>query len=209
MMSVDPIDSGDPVDPGDSVRASLQRVLLRWTDAVREHSGALPSIEHDPDWPSPCIVDGPDANAYDRGRVHWRPCPRDTQADFSGIERALEEPLHADIRSFYGSFYSDPLPMRAADGPLTLLQVWSDRDFDRLLENVIGHAANQRRVRAPLTVFIATTDEDDLNLCVCNASGKVVLERPGAAPLREIAPSLSVFLDGLEPVLPVGDDDTL
>lgn len=193
----------------DAVQASLQRVLSRWIDAVYEHTGALPSIEHDAEWPSPCIVDsGPDANANGRGRVHWRPCPRDSPADFSGVERALEEPLHADIRSFYGSFYSDPLPMRAADGPLTLLQVWSDRDFDRLLENVIGHATHQRRVQAPPTVFIATTDEDDLNLCVCNASGKVVLERPGVAPLREIAPSLEVFLDGLEPVLPVDDDDT-
>lgn len=188
----------------DSVQASLQRVLSRWIDAVHEHTGALPSIEYDADWPSPCIVDGLETNASDwgRGRVHWQPCPRDSPADFSGIERALEVPLHADIRSFYGSYFSDPLPMRAADGPLTLLQVWSDRDFDRLLENVIGHATHQRRVQAPLTVFIATTDEDDLNLCVCNASGKVVLERPGAAPLREIAPSLDVFLDGLEPVLP-------
>ncbi|MFT5444926.1 MAG: SecY interacting protein Syd [Gammaproteobacteria bacterium] len=189
----------------DSVQASLQRVLSRWIDAVHEHTGALPSIEHDVDWPSPCIVDGPDAD----GRVRWRPHLRDSQADFSGIERALEEPLHAAIRSFYGSYYSDPLPMRAADGPLTLLQVWSDRDFDRLLENVIGHAANQRRVQAPLTVFIALTDEDDLNLCVCNASGKVVLERPGAAPLREIAPSLEVFLDALEPMLSVDDDGIL
>jgi SecY interacting protein Syd len=184
----------------DSVQASLQRVLSRWIDAVHEHTGALPTVENDDDWPSPCIVDGPDAN----GRVRWRPCPREQHADFSGIERALEVPLHAAIRSFYGSFYSDPLPMRAADGPLTLLQVWSDRDFDRLLENVIGHATHHRRVRAPLTVFIATTDEDDLNLCVCNTSGKVVLERPGAAPLREIAPSLDVFLDGLEPCLPHG-----
>ena len=187
----------------DAVRSSLQRALSCWLDAVREHTGALPSVEHDADWPSPCIVDAPDAD----GRVRWRPYSREVQADFSGLERALEEPLHADICSFYGSYYSDPLPMRAADGPLTLLQVWSDRDFDRLLENVIGHVANQRRVHAPLTVFIAITDEDDLNLCVCNASGKVVLERPGAAPLREIAPSLSAFLDGLEPMIPVDGDE--
>ena len=99
-----------PVTAVDSVQASLQRVLSRWIDVVHEHTGALPSIEHDADWPSLCIVDGPDADGW----VRWRPYLRDTPADFSGIERALEEPLHADLRSFYGSYYSDPLPMRSA-----------------------------------------------------------------------------------------------
>ena len=183
--------------PLDTVQASLGRLLLRWVDVVHERSAQLPQLAHDEDWPSPCIVQGPDAS----GQVLWRPVARSEGADFSGIERALETRLHPDIKSFYGSFYSNPVPMRAADGPLTLLQVWSDRDFERLLENLIGHALGQRRARAPLSLFIAITDEDDLNLCVSNDNGKVLLERPGEAPLREVAPSLLAFLDSLEPVV--------
>lgn len=181
----------------DAVQASLGQALSRWVDAVCERTGALPCLPHDDDWPSPCIVQGPDSD----GLVRWRPFARAERADFSGIERALETRLHPDIQSFYGSFFSDPLPMRAADGPLTLLQAWSERDFDRLLENLIGHALAQRRARVPLSLFIAVTDEDDLNLCVSNEHGNVVLERPGEAPLREVAPSLAVFLDGLVPLL--------
>lgn len=188
-------------DSQDSVQASLARLLARWVDAVRDRTGDLPKLTHDENWPSPCIVDGPDAH----GQVSWQPQARTDGADFAGIERALETPLHPDIQTFYGSFYCDSLPMRAQDGALTLLQAWSDRDFERLLENLIGHALGQRRTRAPLSAFIAVTDEEDLNLCVNNEHGNVVLERPGEAPLREIAPSLSVFLDSLEPVLP--DDD--
>lgn len=181
------------------MRISLERALSRWIDAQHECSGELPSLEHDDDWPSPCIVQGPDA----QGRILWRPIARDVgDADFSGIEQALEIRMHPDIQSFYGSFYSNPLPMQATDGSLTLLQAWSDFDFDRLIENLIGHAIGQKRAGSPLSFFIAVTDEDDLNLCVDNEYGTVVLERPGAPPLREIAPSLSAFLDGLTPALP-------
>ncbi len=182
----------------DPVRLSLERALSRWVDAQHARSGELPSLEHDDDWPSPCIVEGPDT----QGKILWRPIARDVgDADFSGIEQALEIRMHPDIQSFYGSFYSNPLPMRAADGPLTLLQAWSVYDFDRLNENLIGHAIGHLKADSPLSFFIAVTDEDDLNLCVDNERGTVILERPGAPPLREIAPSLSAFLDGLTPVL--------
>jgi len=198
-----PFHSIDTEHRQDPVQASLARLLSRWVEEVRERTGHLPSLAHDDDWPSPCIVEGPDAD----NQVRWRPLARDEQADFSGIERALETPLHSDIRSFYGSFYSDPVPMHAPDGALTLLQVWSDRDFDRLLENLLGHAFGQRRAGVPLSIFIAVTDEDDLNLCVDNEHGNVVLERPGEAPQREIAPSLAAFLESLEPLIPDGGGD--
>jgi SecY interacting protein Syd len=145
-------------------------------------------------------VEGPDA----KGDVCWCPIARTEPADFSGIEHALETRLHPDVISFYGSFYSDPLPMRAPDGGLTLLQAWSDRDFDRLLENLIGHALGQRRAGSPLSLFVAVTDEEDLNLCVHNELGIVLLERPSEPPLRQVAPSLAAFLGGLVPVVQVG-----
>ena len=199
-----PLNSTDITHPRDPVQASLWDLLSRWLDAVREGTGHLPSLSHDEDWPSPCVVEGPDAAS----QVRWHPLSREERADFSGIEHALETRLHPDIQSFSGSFYSTPVPMRAPDGKLTLLQVWSDRDFDRLLENLIGHALAQRRAGTPFSLFIAVTDEDDLNLCVNNEHGNVVLERPGEPPLREVASSLVEFLDDLEPLLPDDSGDT-
>jgi SecY interacting protein Syd len=196
-FEVSPANPTGSIQQADAVQASLARLLSRWVNAVHDRFDRLPCLQHDDEWPSSCIVAGPDAH----GLVQWQPLAREHRADFSGIEGALETRLHADIQSFYGSFYSNPLPVRAADGPLTLLQVWSDRDFDRLLENLLGHAFGQRRAGQALSVFIAVTDEDDLNLCVNNESGNVVLERPGEEPLREIAPSLAVFLDALEPAV--------
>ena len=195
------LDFIDTTVPHDAVQLSLAHLLTRWVQAVRDRTGGLPCLDHDEEWPSLCVVEGPVEGPGAHAQVRWRPLARAQGADFSGIERALGTRLHADIQSFYGSFYSNPVPMRAADGPLTLLQVWNDRDFDRLQENLLGHALGQRRAKQPLSVFIAVTDEDDLNLCVNNEYGNVVLERPGEAPLREIAPSLVAFLDSLEPLV--------
>jgi SecY interacting protein Syd len=177
-FEVSPANPTGSIQQADAVQASLARLLSRWVNAVHDRFDRLPCLQHDDEWPSSCIVAGPDAH----GLVQWQPLAREHRADFSGIEGALETRLHAD-------------------SPLTLLQVWSDRDFDRLLENLLGHAFGQRRAGQALSVFIAVTDEDDLNLCVNNESGNVVLERPGEEPLREIAPSLAVFLDALEPAV--------
>jgi len=120
-------------------------------------------------------------------------------ADLGGLERALEVPLHPDLVAYYGSYYSDSFAARTAEGGLTLIQVWSEADLERLIANQIGHALAKRRARAPLTLFVALTDEDDLILALDNASGAVVLEHPGRAPLREVAPSLGALLARCEP----------
>lgn len=177
-------------------KAALGRLLARFVEHSRRVSGALPTTEHDPRWPSPCQVGDRDA----AGQIHWRPRERETPADFGGLEHALDVALHPDIKSFYGSFWSDSIPLEAEEGGLTLIQVWNDDDFDRLVGNVIGHALAKRRARAALTVFIATTDEDELMLSVDNETGRVVLEEPGRAPVREVSPTLVRFLDRLAPI---------
>jgi SecY interacting protein Syd len=58
----------------------------------------------------------------------------------------------------------------------------------------------KQRIHAPLTIFIACTDENELMLSVDNETGCVVLEEPGSQPIREISPSLEEFLDRLQPV---------
>jgi SecY interacting protein Syd len=84
---------------------------------------------------------------------------------------------------------------------VTLVQVWSDRDFDRLVVNLLGHALQKTRAKAELTLFIATTDEEELFLSVENASGRVLLESPGQPPVREVAPRLEDLLVRVDPVL--------
>jgi len=176
--------------------------VCRFLECCQRSSGSLPVQEHDPAWPSQCQVGEPDAD----GLIRWRPLERDTAADFSGLESALDVDIHPDIKSFYGSYWGAAIEMQAAEGGVTLIQVWNSADFDRLVENIIGDAMAKQRMKAPLTVFIACTDEEEYTLSVDNESGCVVLEEPGSPPIREVSPSLVEFLERLQPIAGPGDD---
>ena len=176
-------------------KTALDRLFRRYVENCQRTSASLPTQLHDPDWPSPCQIGEPDA----QGMIRWEPRARDTQADFSGLEHALELELHSDIKTFYGSYWSGNIELSAEEGGLTLIQIWNEDDFDRLAENILGHAMAKQRINAPLTVFIACTDEGELMLSVENETGRVVLEEPGSPPIREVSPSLAEFLDRLNP----------
>lgn len=175
------------------VQRELRRILDAWLARVREDTGGLPVQEYDPAWPSPCQLGPPDA----AGLIRWQPVAREREADFSGLAQALEVPIHTDFRAYYGSYWCDSFEVQAADGGLTLLQVWNQDDFERLIGNLLGHALAKRNARQPLTLFFACTDEDDLFLSLENHSGRILLERPGQPPLRAMAPDLASFLSQL------------
>lgn len=175
------------------VRAALDRLIDAWLARVRADTGGLPRQEYDPAWPSPCQVGPPDAE----GMIRWQPVKRDRHADFSGLARALEVPIHPDFQVYYGSYWCDSFEVQAADGSLTLLQLWNQNDFERLIGNLLGHALAKQKARQPLTLFFACTDEEDLFLSLENHSGRILLERPGDPPVRELAPDLAAFLSGL------------
>ncbi len=160
----------------------------------------------DPEWRSPCEVGEPEEGA-EGPVIAWRPLPRhpDTIADdFAPLERALETEIHADIKAYYGAYWAAGLEAEAIDGHVSLLFLWNVEDIERLNENLIGHAFAKRQAKAPLTVFFACTEPDsDLFLAVDNASGTVVLEKPGYKPIREVADSLAGFLETLVPQPPV------
>ena len=185
-----------------AVKAALDHVLRRYVDHCQHITGALPTRDHDPEWPSESEFGEPNAD----GTIHWRPRERSSAADFSGLESALDVDIHPDIKSFYGSYWGASIEMQAAEGGVTLIQVWNGADFDRLVENIIGHAMAKQRMKAPLTVFIACTDEDEYMLSVDNESGRVMLEEPGSPPTREVSPSLVEFLERLQPIAGPGDD---
>jgi SecY interacting protein Syd len=93
------------------------------------------------------------------------------------------------------------LETKSQEGPLSLIQLWNQSDFDRLIENLIGHLMAKQQARQPFTVFFATTDPDsELFLSVDNDTGKVLLEEPGKPPIREVESDLACFLDRLEAV---------
>jgi SecY interacting protein Syd len=184
-----------------STTLSLDRFITRYLAA-----GRPPPEPFDPDWRSPCECGAAFAGAAGGRYIHWQPVrrepPRDLPADqlFRGLEHALELTLHPDIKDYYGRYWSAGLDARAPDGPVGLILLWNPADFDRLAENLIGHALAKRRQRAPLTLFFAGTDPDsEYFLSVDNDGGQVLLELPGRRPVRVVADNLAVFLDSLEP----------
>jgi SecY interacting protein Syd len=185
--------------------AALGRLIERYIALCHRQLGSLPTQAYDPAWISPCQVGEPNA----QGMIYWQPVERAKAADFSGMDRALETEIHPDIKSFFGSFWCDVFDAQTEEGGITLIQVWNPDDFDRLCENILGHAFAKQRINAPLTIFFACTDEDDLILSVENDTGKVVLENPGHLPIREVAASLAEFLNRVEPVVkPESCDET-
>ena len=186
--------TGSAATPGPApgaVAAALERFFAR----LEERCPRL-EVEHDARWPSPCLLDDP----ADGERAGWRPVRRRPPGDLTGLERALEQPLHPDVTTFFTSWWSGCVQVRASEGEAVLIQVWNEEDFARLQANLIGHALAKSRAGLPLTAFVACTDEGDLTLSVDNATGEIVLENPGEAPLRVVAGSLGELLDRLEPI---------
>ena len=159
---------------------------------------------HDPEWPSPCEQGIPWEDETGERFMAWQPVRRHGEVDdFAGLERALELPIHPDIKTHYGRFWSANLEAEAPDGHVSLLYLWSPTDAERLIENLIGHAVACRHNRTPFSVFFACTEEDsDLYLTVNNETGAVQLETPGRPPLRTVSDSLEAFMTLLVPADP-------
>lgn len=170
--------------------------------AYIERALASTDIQHfwtdfDPEWRSPCEL-----SITEPGFIGWRPVPQRPTMSFDGLAHALEQPIHEDIRAFYSSYWSGHLSASTHDGAVNLIQLWNPEDFDRLIENLIGHSLAKQRLKQPFTVFIATTEADsELFISIDNRTGHILLEEPGRQPLRTIADSLAEFLNRLTPVI--------
>ncbi|MBV1877567.1 MAG: SecY-interacting protein Syd [Pseudomonadales bacterium] len=178
----------------------MHQVQLALNNLINRTIAILPgnrfSTEYDAEWRSDCELETAGEVSF------WRPCQQTTPVDFSGLANAVGAPVHPDIQAFYASFWSGGLTTESAEGPVNLIQLWNPEDFDRLIENLIGHFLVQKRANLPFTVFFATTDEDsELFLSIDNQSGKILLDEPAKAPVREIDTDLSSFLNRLGPRL--------
>jgi len=183
---------------------SLSQTLQNFTGEYIAHykttHGGLPQIEHDQQWPSPCEqlenTEAGQNNLY----VAWQPTLiTDPNVNFDNVESALNLTLHADIKSYFSTLYSESLDAQFTEGKLSLLFAWSKEDFARLQENIIGHILMKQRLKQAETIFFAVTDEEDTIISVDNETGAVWVERVGREPHKKLTNSLSEFISQLSP----------
>jgi len=135
--------------------------------------------------------------------VRWLPQPFTLAKNLENIERALELRLQPSVVAWYTTQFAGDMNTLVDNEPCTLLQVWSEDDFDRVQENLIGHLVMQRRLKQSPTLFIATTQSELEVISVCNLSGEVILEKLGTKSRRVLAATLEQFLVSLPVIDPL------
>ncbi len=176
-----------------AVQNALQDFTTRYSRVWEQLCGTHPASGELFGVPSPCITKtGEDV-------VFWQPQPFGLPGDLTAVERAMGITLQAAVHQFYTTQFAGDMLATFGDMPFTLLQVWSETDFTRVQENVIGHLVTQRRLKLSPTVFIGTVESDSQVVAVCNLSGEVVLETLGRKVRQVLSPSLAQFLQDARP----------
>lgn len=124
---------------------SLYDALLR--RVARKH-GSWPLSEELYGVPSPCII------SSTRDAVYWQPQPFEGEENVNAVERAFDIMVQPALHAFYTTQFAGDMPAQFADEKLTLLQTWSQDDFRRVQENLIGHLVTQKRLKLPPTLFM-------------------------------------------------------
>lgn len=175
------------------VRQALEAFTQRFCTLWREQTGGWPASEELYGVPSPCIV------TTTGNDVRWQPQPFTLEADIKAVERAMDISLQPAAHQFYTTQFAGDMPALCGGLALTLLQAWSEDDFQRVQENLIGHLVMQKRLKLPPTLFLATTQDEMEVVSLSNISAEVVLEKIGTKKYTVLAPTLTDFLLGLEP----------
>ncbi len=170
---------------------ALEQFFERLESAASGSEGWLLRMDADDEWPSPCVFEN----------RCWRPHKRDEMPAMQGLQQALAIQLPMQLVQFYGSFFSAGVRFRFDDVVGELLFAWNDEDFERLQQNLVGHALMKRRLKQPLTLFIGCHEDDETIISVDLAEGAVWLERPGLLPERQLARSIGEFLLQAQPVI--------
>lgn len=152
--------------------------------------------EYVKEWNSPIY-----GKIIDDDTVEWTPCRQETALSFAELEKALELTFHHSVKTLFGRWYAGDLNLDFDGHPVSLLQVQSAEDGERLLANLAGHILMKRRLKQPETIFIGLgIDKDDLLLSIQNDTGAVGLEWVGQAQHEVLADSLQDWLEQCMPL---------
>lgn len=171
----------------------LTRFTASYVECWKMKTGHEPASEQLYGVASPCIV------RTENESVFWLPQPFGAEPSLANVERGVNISLREEAVSYFTAQYAGDMAARFGELELSLIQVWSDEDFVRLQENLIGHLVTQRRLKLSPTLFIATTDSEMEMVSLCNLTGEVVLEHFGTAKREILAASLALFLEKLIP----------
>lgn len=174
---------------------ALTAFTSRYCEAWHQKNETWPQGEDLYGVPSPCIITSLDE------KVLWQPQPFTLEQNVNAVERAMDIVVQPAVHAFYTTQFAGDMRARFASETLTLLQTWSEDDFQRVQENLIGHLVTQKRLKLAPTLFIATLDSELDVIAVCNLNGEVIKETLGTRKRDVLAPSLAEFLTQLEPVL--------
>ena len=175
--------------------AALRDFTTRYCQHWLQQAGHAPASSDLYGVPSPCALEDREQ------QVVWQPQPFSLPPTLDAVERAVDIQLQPPITEFYTTQFAGDMQARFGENQLSLLQAWSEEDFLRLQENLIGHLVMQRRLRQSPTLFIATTDSEEEIISLSNLSGEVILEQPGGKQRVVLAESLEIFLKSLQPVI--------
>ncbi|MEZ3499618.1 SecY-interacting protein [Pantoea sp. KPR_PJ] len=175
-------------------RDALHDFTTRYCDSWQRRTGHAPASQALAGVPSPCIV------ATQPDEVWWQPQPFTLPATLEAVERALDITLQEALTALYTTQFAGDMTARFEQQELTLLQVWSEEDFLRLQENLIGHLVMKRRLKQTPTLFIAATASEQEIISLCNLTGEIILEQPGTKSRTVLAENLEIFLTNLQPV---------
>ncbi len=174
---------------------ALTAFTERYCNAWHEQRGSWPQSEELYGIPSPCIITSSD------NYVIWQPQPFLPPRNVNPIEQAMEIVIQTPIQAYYTTQFAGDMTARFGDLTLTLLQSWSEDDFVRMQENLIGHLVTQKRLKLTPTLFIATLESELEVISFCNLRGEVIQETLGTRQRTVLSPNLVAFLDQLEPVV--------
>ncbi|AOM42319.1 SecY-interacting protein [Xenorhabdus hominickii] len=177
-----------------NVTEALSDFTQRYIDQWQRETGFPPASSDLYGIPSPCIERTGDEVVY------WLPQPFSVQGGLNKVETALDIRLQNSVNDFYVTQFAGDMTASLEGQSFSLIQAWSEDDFIRLQENLIGHLVTQKRLKLPPTAFIGTADSDMGLISICNMTGQVILEQFGRHERTTLSADLVTFLSALKPV---------
>lgn len=172
---------------------ALRNFTTNYCQQWQQQYGHAPESEALYSVPSSCIITTRETS------VLWQPQRFTLPQNLDAVSHALDLALQPAITAWYTTQFAGDMTARLGTRPLTLLQVWSEDDFIRIQENLIGHLVMKRRLKQSPTLFIATTDSELEVVSLCNLRGEVILEQLGTNKREILSEDVPSFLNALQP----------